>query len=276
MVWWRYLFPIAALLVSVVLWLLSCRNRAPLAAWLFFVGTLFPALGFFNVYPFTFSFVADHFQYLAMNRPIALAAAGTAILFRSLINKRQFLEPIFCGTLLLVLGVLSWRQSGMFTDIETLWRTTIARNPDCWLANNNLGGYLYNKGRIKEALEHYQKAIQLDPNYAEAQNNLGAALAAEGRLDEAIENYHKAIQIRPNFAYALNNLGMALAARGQFDEAIVNYRKAIQISPNYADALDNLGAALTVKGQFDEALGYIARLFAITPTLQEHKTTWES
>ena len=266
-VWWQYLFPLSALLVSVVLWLLSRRNRAPLAAWFFFVGTLFPALGFFNVYPFCYSFVADHFQYLASLGPITLAAAGISILFRSLMNKRPFLEPIVCGTLLLALGVLSWRQSGMFTDIETLWRTTIARNPDCWLANNNLGGYLYNKGHIKEAIEHYQKAIQLDPNYAEAQNNLGAALAAEGRFDEAIEYYHKAIQISPNFAYALNNLGMALAARGQFDDAIENYRKAIQISPNFADALDNLGAALTVKGRSDEALGYYRQALAIDPNL---------
>jgi tetratricopeptide (TPR) repeat protein len=266
-VWWQYLFPITALLVSVGLWLLSRRNRAPLAAWLFFVGTLFPALGFFNVYPFRYSFVADHFQYLASIGPITLAAAGIAILFRPLMNKRQFLEPIVCGTLLLVLGVSSWRQSGMYTDIETLWRTTIARNPDCWLANNNLGRYLYNKGHIKEAIEHYQKAIQIDPNYAEAPNNLGAALAAEGRFDEAIENYRKAIQISPNFAYALNNLGMALAARGQFDDAIVNYRKAIQISPNFADALDNLGAALTVKGRFDEALGYYRQALAIDPNI---------
>jgi tetratricopeptide (TPR) repeat protein len=264
-VWWQYLFPITALLVSVGLWLLSRRNRALLAAWLFFVGTLFPALGFFNVYPFCYSFVADHFQYLASIGPITLAAAGIAILFRSLMNKQQFLEPIICGTLLLVLGVSSWRQSGMYPNIETLWRTTISRNPDCWLANNNLGGYLYNKGHIKEAIEHYQKAIQIDPNYAEAQNNLGAALAAEGRFDEAIGNYHKAIQISPNFAYALNNLGMALAARGQFDDAIENYRKAIQISPNFADALDNLGAALTVKGRFDEALGYYRQALAIDP-----------
>jgi tetratricopeptide (TPR) repeat protein len=264
-VWWQYLFPITALLVSAGLWLLSHRNRAPLAAWLLFVGTLFPALGFFNVYPFCYSFVADHFQYLACIGPITLAAAGIAILFRSLINQRQFLEPIICGTLLLVLGVSSWRQSVTYTNIETLWQTTIARNPDCWLAHNNLGGYLYNKGHIKEAMEHYQKAIQIDPNYAEAQNNLGAALAAEGRFDEAIENYHRAIQIRPNFAYALNNLGMALAARGQFDDAIENYRKAIQISPNFADALGNLGAALTVKGRFDEALGYYRQALAIDP-----------
>ena len=84
-VWWQCVFPITALLVSAGLWLLSRRNRAPLAAWLFFVGTLFPAMGFFNVFPFCYSFVADHFQYLACIGLITLAAAGIAILFRSLI-----------------------------------------------------------------------------------------------------------------------------------------------------------------------------------------------
>jgi protein O-mannosyl-transferase len=260
---WQYLFPITALLVSVGLWWLSRWNRGPLAAWLFFVGTLFPVLGFINVYPFCFSFVADHFQYLASIGPITLAAAGIAILFRSLRNQRQFLGPVVCGTLLLVLGVLSWRQSGMYTDIETLWQTTIARNPDCWLAHNNLGGYFYREGRVKKALEHYQRAVQIDPDVSEAQNNLGAALAAEGRFDEAIEAYRKAIQIRPDDANALNNLGMALAARGQFDDAIENYRKAIQIYPDDADTQDNLGAALTSKGRLDEAAQCYQRALAI-------------
>lgn len=268
-VWWQYLFPIMALLVSVGLWRLARRNRAPLAAWLFFVGTLFPALGFFNVYPFCYSFVADHFQYLAAIGPITFVAAGVTLLFRSLMNRRQLFEPIVCGTLLLGLGVSSWRQSGMYTDIETLWRTTIARNPDCWMADNNLGGYLYREGRIQEAIEHYQSAIQNNPNFSEAPNNLGVALAAEGRLDEAIADYHKALQIDPDFPGALNNLGMALAARGQLDDAIENYRKAIQVSPNYVDALDNLGAALTIKGRFDEALGYYRQALAIDPDFAE-------
>ncbi|HUA39785.1 MAG TPA: tetratricopeptide repeat protein [Candidatus Sulfopaludibacter sp.] len=266
-VWWQYLFPIAALLVSVMLWLFSRRNRAPLAAWLFFVGTLFPALGFFNVYPFCFSFVADHFQYLAGMGPITLAAAGIVRLLRSFAGQRQLFGPVICGTLLLVLGVLSWRQSGMYTDIETLWRTTIARNPDCWLANNNLGGYLYREGHVKEAMEHYQKAIQISPDFPESQNNLGVTLAAEGRFDEAIGYYRKALQINPNWPDALNNLGMALAARGRFDDAIENYRKALQIAPNDTGVLDNLGTAFTAEGRIDEALGCFREALAIDPNL---------
>ena len=134
-IWWQYLFPAMALLVTLGLWLLSRRNRGPLAAWLFFVGTLFPALGFFNVYPFRFSFVADHFQYLAMIGPLTLAAAGIDKLFRRLKDGREFWEPKFCGTLLLVLGGLTWYQCGLYADGETLWRVTLARNPDCWMAS---------------------------------------------------------------------------------------------------------------------------------------------
>jgi tetratricopeptide (TPR) repeat protein len=253
-VWWQYLFPITALLVSVGLWLLSRRNRAPLAAWLFFVGTLFPALGFFNVYPFCYSFVADHFQYLASIGPITLAAAGIAILFRSSINKRRFLEPIICGTLLLVLGGSSWRQSGMYTDIETLWRTTIAGNPDCWLANNNLGSYLYQEERFKEATEHYQKAIECKPDYPEAHYNLGEVCWRQGRLDEAIEHYQKAVELEPARAEYYINLGNLLAIQGRPAEAIRQFQKALAAEPDYAKAHYNLADVFFAQGRWDEAI----------------------
>ena len=253
-VWWQYLFPITALLVSAGLWLLSRRNRAPLAAWLFFGGTLFPALGFFNVYPFCYSFVADHFQYLAGVGPITLAAAGIAIYFRSLMNKQQFLEPIVCGTLLLVLGVSSWRHSGMYTDIETLWRTTIARNPDCWLANNNLGSCLYKEERVEEAVEHYQKAIECKPDYPEAHYNLGEVCWRQGKLDEAIEHYQKAVELEPARAEYYINLGNLLAIQERPSEAIRQFQKALAVEPGYTKAHYNLADIFFAQGRWDEAI----------------------
>jgi tetratricopeptide (TPR) repeat protein len=253
-VWWQYLFPITALLVSAGLWLLSRRNRAPLAAWLFFGGTLFPALGFFNVYPFCYSFVADHFQYLAGVGPITLAAAGIAIYFRSLMNKQQFLEPIVCGTLLLVLGVSSWRHSGMYTDIETLWRTTIARNPDCWLANNNLGSCLYKEERVEEAVEHYQKAIECKPDYPEAHYNLGLVFWRQGKLDEAIEHYQKAVELEPARAEYYINLGNLLAIQERPSEAIRQFQKALAVEPGYTKAHYNLADIFFAQGRWDEAI----------------------
>jgi tetratricopeptide (TPR) repeat protein len=264
-VWWQYLYPIAALMATAALRLLSRRNRAPLAAWLFFVGTLFPALGFFNVYPFRYSFVADHFQYLAGIGPITLAASGIARFFGSLANKRPFLQPVVCGLLLLVSGVSSWRQSRMYTDTETLWRTTIARNPNCWLAYNDLGGYLYNKGLVKEALEQYQKAIRIYPDFTDALNSMGVAFAAERRFDEAIDSYRKSLQVNPNDADVLNNLGAALFNQGRFDEALGCYHQALAIDPKFAGAHNNLGILLEKQGRAADAIEEYRRAIELKP-----------
>ena len=268
-VWWQYLFPITALLVSVGLWLLSRRNRAPLAAWLFFVGTLFPALGFFNVYPFCYSFVADHFQYLAGIGPITLAAAGIAILFRTLMNKQQFLEPIVCGTLLLVLGVSSWRQSGMYTNIETLWRTTIAKNPNAFLAYNNLGNKLALQGKTPDAIAQFRRAIEIKPDYAEAHYNLAIVLDRQGKPDEAIDNYQKALEINPDFAAAHNNLGTALLNQGRLEEASEHYHQALDKDPAFAEAHSNLGFLLTKQGGTAEAIEEYRKAIELNPNCAE-------
>ena len=243
-VWWQWLFPIAAAGVMAGLWLARrLIGKGPLVAVLFFAGTLGPALGFVNVYPMRYSFVADHFQYLAGVGLITLCAAGLARIPR-----------VIPATLVVLLGALTWQQAGIYRNLETLWRDTLAKNPDCWMAHNNLGHLLSNQGHIEEAMEHYHKAIQIDPNSYETLGNLGNALATLGRFDEAIKNYRKFIQINPNDAAALNNLGLALVAQGRFDEAIENYYKAIQINPDYPDAQYNLGIALAAKGRSDEAI----------------------
>jgi tetratricopeptide (TPR) repeat protein len=258
-VWWQWLFPLAAIGVVTGLWLARRRiGRGPLVAVLFFAGTLGPALGFVNVYPMRYSFVADHFQYLACVGLITLCAAGL-----------DRIPRVIPATLVVLLGALTWQQTAIYRNLETLWRDTLAKNPDCWLAHNNLGIYLYREGHLEEAMEHYHMAIQINPNRSDTFYNLGAALAGQGRLDEAIENYRKAIQLNPDYSYALNNLGNALATKGQLDEAIRNYRRAVQIDPNFYEALDNLGVALAAKGRFDEAIQNYHQAIRTNPNLPD-------
>ena len=212
-------------------------GRSVEVAALYYAATLSPLLGFVMLYTFRYTFVADHYQYVASLGLIALAAAGITLAFKT----KPILKGAVGGVLLLTLGLLTWRQAGIYRNLETLWRDTLAKNPDCWMAHNNLGLLLKDQGRIEEAMEHYHKALQINPNAAITLDDLGMALIAKGQFDEAIENFRQAIQINPNYAAALDNLGIALAAKGRFDEAIENYYKAIQINPNSAPALYNLG-----------------------------------
>lgn len=136
-VWWQWLFPIATLSALAGCWCLRRQSRAPLAAALLFVGTLFPVLGFLNVYPFIYSFVADHFQYLASIAVIAIVSAGLALWRERIPESWQWFVPIGGLLLLVVLASLTWRQSQMYGNVITLYRTTIARNPNCWMAYNS-------------------------------------------------------------------------------------------------------------------------------------------
>jgi tetratricopeptide (TPR) repeat protein len=268
--WWQWISPVAALAVVVALWCLRQRiGRGPLVAALFFGGTLLPALGFANVYPMRYSFVADHFQYLASIGPLALAAAGITMAFGFLGKRNQLLKPVFCGALLLTLGVLTWRQCRIYADAETLWRTTIDRNPACWMGCNNLGLALDNKGQTDKAISQYQKAIRLKPDGAEAHNNLGNALNKKGQIDEAISQYQEAIRLKPDYAEPHVNLGNALVGKGRIDEAISQYQETIRLKPDYAEAHFNLGTALINKGQTDEAVSQFQEAIRLKPDYAE-------
>jgi protein O-mannosyl-transferase len=268
--WWQWVFPLAAAGVVAALWFLRGRiGRGPLVGVLFFAGTLGPALGFVNTFPMRYSFVADHFQYLASLGLIALAAVVITVAFGSFRGKKPFGEPVFCGILLVVLGGLTWRQCGMYADPETLWRTTIARNPNCWMAQVSLGTMLLDQGKPVEAETLYRAALQHRPDDAEVHYDLGLALATQGKLDEAIRQYERALQLKPDDTGTHNNLGLVLAAQGKLDEAIQHYERVLQITPDDAEALDNLGGALAAEGKLDEAIQCYERSLQLKPGYTE-------
>ena len=268
-VWWQYVYPATAIGMLAILCAIRRRWRAPLAAALFFVGTLVPVLGFFNVYPFAFSFVADHFQYLASLGVIALGAAGAALLLERNGWWLHTRGDALCLGVLLVLGFLTWRQSHVYADVERLYRATIDRNPECWMAYNNLGGALVARGAADEALPLIRRALELRPAYAEAHNNLALALASRGEADLAIAHYRRALTLRPGYAEAHNNLGFLLAARGHLDQAIAQYEEALQVDAGYAGVHYNLATALAARGQLAPAVAHLRRALELRPDYAE-------
>jgi tetratricopeptide (TPR) repeat protein len=255
----------------VLLWLLPGKTgRAIFFATAYYVISLFPVLGFFDIYFFRYSFVSDHFQYLASMGPLALAGAAMTQSFSQLaiaasLGRGAVIFRVgLCSILLVLVAGLTWRQSAVYHDLITLYTRTLARNPGCWMAHYNLGIALHDRGETDDAMMHYREAIALRPVYAEAHYNLARLLAEKREFADAIEHYEAALTINPTDAEAHNNLGATLFEVGRVDDAIAHYQQALAIRPDYAEASCNLANALIAKGDFDGAIGrYTACLAAI-------------
>ena len=250
-----YVWMVAGMGLGVlILFLRRYTGRSLEVAALFYGLTLAPLLGFIMLYTFLFTYVADHYQYVACIGPIALATAGISLAFKRWGKGKPLVEFALCGALLLTLGVLTWRQCRMYSDVETLWRTTINQNPGSWMARINLGNTLLDQGQTDEAVNQFQEAVRLNPDYVDAHVDLGFALLNRGQTDEAIGQFQEALRLDPDYAQAHNNLGIALLNQGHVDEAIGQYREAIRLKGDYADAHKNLGIALLGQGQTDQAI----------------------
>ncbi|HEY4233056.1 MAG TPA: tetratricopeptide repeat protein, partial [Lacipirellulaceae bacterium] len=254
-IWWQWLFPLAAVAVLAGLVVVRRWWRAPLAGWLFFVGTLFPVLGFLNVFPFIYSFVADHFQYLAGLGIIVLFASGATLVMRRLPDRAQSLGKLASLVLVATLALLTWQQSGMYSDLDTLYQTTIARNPNCWMAYNNLGVH-FAKDKLDDAaaIKFYRQSLALKPDFADSHYNLANALVRVGNREDAMAEFNQALDLKPNFAEAENNLGNLLRGMGQTQEAIAHLARAAAMEPHDLEIQSNLESALLAAGDFDRAI----------------------
>jgi tetratricopeptide (TPR) repeat protein len=292
--WWQYVFPLGVLLVLAWCWQLRSKTRTPLAVALLFIGTLFPALGFFNVYPFVFSFVADHFQYLASVSLIAAAAACLTIWL-----ERRKLPPALLVAVVAVLGTLTWRESHQYVSADVLYTTTIERNPRAWMAHLNLGWLRLQRGELDAAIRDTETALRLEPNLPQGHNNLGSAFRALGRFDEAERAYREALRLRPDDLDTRYNLGLVLIdldrpgeavghiaaylarhpedaaahaqlgdakqSLGELVDAVIAYRESLRLNPGDARVHTNLGSALGRQGRLKEAIAEFTESLRLEP-----------
>jgi len=288
-----YLPLMAAMAALIALWFVRAQwGRALFFAAAYYVVSLFPVLGFFSVYFFRYSFVSDHFQYLASMGPLALTGAAIATFLGRFCETpdhfvshpdtvprsgstiasprwRLVLSRGLCGTLLVLLGSLTWRQTGEYHNLFAIYTATLQKNPRCWMAHYNLGIVLSEQGEADQAIEHYGQAVALRPDYAEAHYNLGRLLVEHGQLADAIAHYERAAAINPADAEAQNNLGVTLFGTGRADDAIAHYQKALEIRPDYAEASCNLANALIAKDDFDGAIARYTACLAVIPDQEE-------
>jgi protein O-mannosyl-transferase len=271
-VWWQWLPPLAAVGLLAAGWLSRKRiGRGPATALFFYVGTIFPVLGFMNAYGMRYAFVWDHWVYLSS---LGIFALGAALIARAVahLNRPGLLGGI-AAILLPGLAILTWKQSAMYVDKETLWRTTIAKNPAAFLAHNNLGYLLLEKNQLQEAIGYFEKSLEINPNFSEPHNNLGDTLIRVGRTNEAIMHFQKALELialEPNTsAAAYYNYGVAWLETGHPEEAINQFKRALEIFPDFAKARNNLGCAYLRLGQTNEAFPCFQRAAELDPELAD-------
>ncbi len=263
----------AVLAVGAVAALVALRRRTgsgPLVAAAAYGVLLFPALGFFNVYPMRYSWVADHFQYHASLAPIALAsaavAAGAARL-RGPAARRAVAAAAVAAVL--ALSGATWARAHAFADLETLWRDTLARNPAAWMAHNNLAGLLATTGREDEAIPYVREAIRLKPDHAGAHDNLGRLLARKGRIDEAIAHLREAVRLDPVAPGPRFALARTLEHAGNVEEAIARYLEGLSLAPRDAEAHYDVGTLLARSGRLEEALPHLETAVRLRPDFEK-------
>lgn len=268
----QWAYPLAVVVVLAIAAWLAWRgmvSRGVAVGLLAFVGMLTPALGFFDVYPMRFSFVADHFAYHASVPLIALVVGGTA----SILARRQHLPRHVCvaAAAVLVIGLttLTARRACDFRDSETLWLDTLAKNPQAIIAHFNLTHIRFAQGRVTEAESYLRQAAAARPDHPLPWEGMVWLYRALGRYDEAeaaargwLSRLH---EVTPARGGAHAELAWLLSRRGADAEAAEHFKRATELRPDDEGVWSGLVGELRLLGRHEEMLATLQRWSAAQP-----------
>jgi tetratricopeptide (TPR) repeat protein len=258
---------VAVAVIASLAWVF--RRRLPgitAALMVFFVVTL-PMLGIVQNGP---QIAADRYTYHAGPALAVLAGAGLLLLLR----RTALIAAGVATVVVLALAGLTWEQSTVWHDSESLWSRVLDVDDESSIAHSAMANILYRQNRVQEAIEHSERAVAIAPEYPEALNGLGVGLAREGRVPDAIEEYERALAIKPAFDDAETNWGVALAQQGDIIGAMTHYERALAINPDNSNAHVNWGNALVRLNRPDEAIGHYAAALRIRADNADAHHNW--
>jgi len=260
---WEQVLLAGGLLGLLSLFAYGQRHRHPflIIGWLWFLGTLFPVIGWVQVGT---QAMADRYTYIPAIGIFIAAVWGASALIDRWPRLRWELAMAGCVFLLINMG-LTHRQLGYWKDSESLFRHAIEVTRKNHFAQAGLGTALYKKGRLEEAVLHYEEALRLNPQEADLHSNLATVLCDLGRPAEAVQEYQTALRLRPNDAEIHFNLGTACEEEGQAGEALSHYQEALRLQPDFPAARHHLGNALLKQGRLEDAIREYQELIRLKP-----------
>jgi protein O-mannosyl-transferase len=265
---YEFSFPVWKLLISgliltgITIFVLYYIRKLPFlfVGWFWYLGTLVPVIGLVQA---GLQAMADRYTYL----PSAGIAVGVAWGISSLINNdnisKKVLFPV-AVSVLAIFAVLTWQQCGYWKNSIEIWNHALSVTKNNYLAHNNLASF-FDERKIGEAMNHYNEAIRLKPDYVDAYYNRGNAYSRLGRNQQAIDDYGKAIRLKPDFADAYYNRGVVCTNTGLYQQAIADYSKIISLDPNSVKAYNNRGSIYLKLGQYRRAIEDYDETIRITP-----------
>jgi Flp pilus assembly protein TadD len=256
---------LAILGLSVLVVLVSRRRPYLAVGWFWYVGTLVPVIGLIQVGVQAY---ADRYTYVPLIGLFIMIAWGVPDLLGGWAHARTVLA-VLAAAALAALAARTWTQLRYWKDSVSLFTHTLQVTTNNYVAQNNLGNALADRGRVEEAISHYTEALRIKPDHAEAYNNWGTILVEQGRLEEAVDRFLMALRAKPDYAAARSNLGLALARKGQREQAIAQYLEALRLDPAYAKAHNNLALVLAEGGQWAEAIAHYREALRLKPDYAE-------
>ena len=274
--WTPFALGLIALTVCILRW---SRARGPLLALLWYGAALFPALGFFDVWPFRYSFVADHFAYAAM--PV-LALGSVVLATTALARIPARMTTIAASVVVLACIALAWRATAKYENEETLWLDTARRNPEAWIAHNNLasielqraGGAIERRDpdaarvHAMQALERSTRAGELKPDEASNAANRSEAHRLLGDLDAALREIELAASLQPKYGDFQWSRARILEMMGRTDDARAAFERCAELGAGTRDeaaARRDLMRLAIARDDHAEAIRECRALLALEP-----------
>ncbi len=260
---WHVAWAASIFLIITVLVLLVKKKRPYLVVgWMWYVVTLLPVIGLVQA---GIQRMADRFAYIPMIGLLIIVVYGCA----DIVNKWHLSKAVLsgaCGLVLLILMLCTKSQVILWRNSITLFEHTLSVTANNYLIYNNLGVTLARQGKDQKAFLQYQKALEINPRYADAHYNLGKLLARQSKDEEAMVQFMESLRIKPEKKEAHNDLGVILNKHGRIQEAVFHFAQAIRIDPNYREAHFNMGAILFQHGKYGEAVPYFNEALRINPS----------